>query len=178
MHESLCSQLPTQPGILLSAPLVTALFTHLKQLHQQDHPAFENSAEYQRLLQVLLDQLQQAQLVSSYLPHSEHALLKQILDYLHQHPADQSSLQQLAERVNLTERTLARYSQKELGMSLHEWRQRLKVMQAMSLLNAAHSVESIAFDLGYANASAFISMFKRCDGKHPDQFRKRYTVNE
>ena len=178
VHESLCSQLPTQPGILLSAPLVPALFTHLKQLYQQDHPALENSVEYQRLLQVLLDQLQQAQLVSSYLPHSEHVLLKQILDYLHQHPADQSSLQQLAERVNLTERTLARYSQKELGMSLHEWRQRLKVMQAMSLLNAAHSVESIAFDLGYANASAFISMFKRWMGSTPDQFRKRYTVNE
>ncbi|MGL6082707.1 MAG: helix-turn-helix domain-containing protein, partial [Gammaproteobacteria bacterium] len=41
-----------------------------------------------------------------------------------------------------------------------------------------HSVESIAFDLGYANASAFISMFKRWMGSTPDQFRKRYTVNE
>lgn len=172
VHESLCRQLPSQPGILLSTPLITALFTHLKQLHRYDNPAFEHSAEYQRLLQVLFDQLQQAKLVNSYLPHSEHALVRQILDYLHQHPADQSSLRQLAERVNLTERTLARYSQKELGMSLHEWRQRLKVIQAMSLLNAAHSVESIAFDLGYANASAFISMFKRWMGTTPDQFRK------
>lgn len=44
-------------------------------------------------------------------------------------------LQELAERINMTERTLARYSQKELGMSLHEWRQRLKVMKAMTMLN-------------------------------------------
>ncbi len=39
----------------------------------------ENSAEYQRLLHVILDQLHQAKLVSSYLPHSEHPALKQLL---------------------------------------------------------------------------------------------------
>lgn len=46
-------------------------------------------------------------------------------------------------------------------MSLHEWRQRLKVMKAMSLLNQGYTIESIALDLGYASSSAFIYMFKR-----------------
>ena len=132
----------------------------------------ENTAEYQRLLHVILDQLHQAKLVSSYLPHSEHPALKQLLDYLHQHSADQSSLEQLAQRINMTERTLARYCQKELGMSLHEWRQRLKVMKAMSMLNAGQTVENIALELGYANASAFINMFKKWMLCTPDQFRK------
>jgi AraC-like DNA-binding protein len=80
-------------------------------------------------------------------------------------------LQELAERINMTERTLARYSQKELGMSLHEWRQRLKVMKAMTMLNQGKTIESIAFDLGYASASAFIYMFKRWMGFTPDQFQ-------
>lgn len=171
IHESLCHQLPKQAGILLSSPLVTALFTHLRVLH--DNPELdENSVEYQRLLHVLLDQLHQANLVSSYLPHSEHPALKQILDFLHQHPADQSTLDELAQRINMTERTLARYCQKELGMSLHEWRQRLKVTKAMTMLNSGQKVDSIALELGYANASAFINMFKKWMLCTPDQFRK------
>ena len=170
IHESLCEDLPDQPGVLLTTPLVTALLQHLKQ-----YPVHRNTEEHQRLLHVLLDQLNQAPMISSYLPHTEQPQLKQLLEYLHQHPADQSSLQQLAARVNLTERTLARYSQKELGMSLHEWRQRLKVMQAMSMLKNNQTVEHIAFDLGYANASAFIQMFKRWMGTTPDQFRKLHT---
>ena len=74
---------------------------------------------------------------------------------------DQSNLAVLAQKMNMTERTLARLCQKELNMSLHEWRQRLKVIKAMSLLNRGDTVESIAFDLGYANSSAFINMFKK-----------------
>lgn len=167
VHECLCSRMPQQAGILLSSSLVSAIFEHLR---QRTLP--EDSPEYQRLLQVMLDQLQQAKLVSSYLPHSSHPALMQILDFLHQHPDDSSPLQVLAQQANMTERTLARCCLKELGMSLNEWRQRLKVIKAMSMLTAGKKVESIALDLGYANASAFINMFKRWMNLTPDQFRK------
>ena len=158
---------------MLSSPLVSAIFKHLRQ-----HSLPDDAPEHMRLLYVLLDQLHHAELVSSYLPHSEHPTLKSILDFLHLHPADNSSLQQLAVQHNMTERTLARYSQKELGMSLNEWRQRLKVMKAMSMLTEGKKVESIALDLGYANASAFINMFKRWMVYTPDQFRKLYHSHQ
>ena len=167
VHESLCATLPAQAGIMLTTPLVSALLNHLK-----DHPQPIDSAEHLRLLHVLLDQLQTANMISSYLPHSEHIGLKNILNFLHQYPADQSSLAQLASMSNMTERTLARHSLKELGMSLHEWRQRLKVIKAISLLNEGKKIESIALDLGYANSTAFINMFKRWMNVTPDQFRK------
>lgn len=173
IHESLCTHLPQQAGIMLSSPLVSALFKHLRQ-----HSLPDDAPEHIRLLYVLLDQLHHAEFVSSYLPHSEHPTLKSILDFLHLHPADNSSLQQLAVQHNMTERTLARYSQKELGMSLNEWRQRLKVMKAMSMLTEGKKVESIALDLGYANASAFINMFKRWMVYTPDQFRKLYHSHQ
>ena len=168
IHESLCHALPSQAGIMLSSALVSAIFLHLKQHRLPDtHP------EHIRLLHVLHDQLHHAELIGNYLPHTEHVGLKQILDYLHQHPADQSNLAVLSQKMNMTERTLARLCQKELNMSLHEWRQHLKVTQAMSMLNRGQSVEHIAYDLGYANASAFINMFKRWMNITPDQFRKQ-----
>lgn len=169
IHESLCQRMPQQAGILLSAPLVSALLEHLR------HTAFsEHDPEYIRLLQVLLDVLTHAELVGSYLPTTQHPALAKVLSHLHEFPADNSTLEQLAHMINMTERTLARYSQKELGMSLHEWRQRLKVMKAMSMLNQGKTIESIALDLGYASSSAFIYMFKRWMHFTPDQFRKLY----
>jgi AraC-like DNA-binding protein len=102
IHESLCHALPQQAGILLTSPLVSAILQHLKQ-----HSLQETEPEYLRLLQVLLDQLQHAELIGSYLPHTDHHALKQILDFLHAHPADQSTLESLAKRINMTERTLA-----------------------------------------------------------------------
>lgn len=147
VHESLCQQMPQQTGILLTAPLVPSLLEHIRSHHLPDH-----DPEYLRLLQVLLDCLTHAELVGSYLPTTQHPALAQILNHLHEHPADDSTLEELAKMINMTERTLARYSQKELGMSLHEWRQRLKVMKAMSMLNKGKTIESIALDLGYARA--------------------------
>lgn len=167
IHESLCEHLPQQAGILLSSPLVTAILQHLKQ-----HSMEETDPEYLRLLQVLLDQLHHAELIGSYLPHTEHPTLKQLLDFLHADPANNSTLEDLAKQINMTERTLARLSLKELSMSLNEWRQRLKVMKAMSMLDEGRTVENIALDLGYANSSAFINMFKRWMKITPDQFRK------
>lgn len=169
VHESLCQNLPKRAGILLTSPLVSAVLQHLKL-----HPMLDdNNPEYLRLLQVLHDQLHHAELIASYLPHTTHPQLKKILDSLHQNPADNSTLDEFAKQINMTERTLARLSLKELSMSLNEWRQRLRVMKAMSMLNQqGKSIERIAFDLGYANASAFISMFKRWMDITPDQFRK------
>lgn len=172
IHESLCTTLPQTAGILLSSPLVKSIFEHLAV-----HPEIQQTSEQQRLLHVLLDQLKHAPLVNSYLPSTEHPQLKKLLKFIYTHPSDQSPLSMLAQRINMTERTLARYAQHELGMSIHEWRQRFKVMQAMSMLNSHKTVENIALDLGYANASAFIHMFKGWMKQTPDQFRKQHSHN-
>jgi len=105
IHESLCEHLPKQAGILLTSPLVPALMEHIRKT-TLDH----QSPEYQRLLQVLLDQLTDAELVGSYLPTTEHPALAKILHHLHNAPADNSTLEELAKMINMTERTLARYS--------------------------------------------------------------------
>ena len=169
VHESLCDHLPKQAGILLTVPLVSALLLHLKNHQNSDH-----NPEHLRMLHVLLDQLHHAILVGSYLPSTEHPVLIKVLNYLHDHPEDNSTLADLAAQVNVTERTLSRYSQTELSMSLSEWRQRLKIMKSMSMLNQGKTVENIALDLGYASSSAFINMFKRWMDVTPDQFRKLY----
>jgi AraC-like DNA-binding protein len=94
---------------------------------------------------------------------------------LEANPADNRGLPALAQAVHLTERTLMRRCQRDLGMSLNEWRQRLRVVKAMTFLEAGQTVETVALDLGYSGASAFIAMFKRLMGATPDEYRRSAT---
>lgn len=168
VDESLCSAMPQQTCALEISPLVVALLEHLRQ--SLITPPY-SEAEY-RLLQVLAEQLTHATPIGSYLPTSGDPLLSKVLGWLEQDPASNEPLRVLAQRAHTTERTLMRRAQRELGISVSEWRQRLRVVKAMPMLQSGAKVENIAHDLGYASASAFIAMFRRLTGVTPDEYRR------
>jgi AraC-like DNA-binding protein len=168
LAPTVCAVLPATPCALTVSPLVRALLEHLQQQGLQQ-PSNDADA---RLLQVLVDQLAGAPAAGSYLPSSDDPALGAVLRMLEEHPGDNRSLPELAQAAHSTERTLMRRCQRDLGMSLAEWRQRLRVVKAMPLLEAGQTVETIALDLGYGSASSFISMFKRLVGATPDEFRR------
>jgi AraC-like DNA-binding protein len=164
----LCGALPTTTCALTVSPLARALLEHLR-LHT---PGLPQSPEDRRLLRVLVDQLSHATSVGSYLPHSDDPVLGAVLQALEERPGDESSLADLAAAFHSTERTLSRRCKRDLGMSFAEWRQRLRVVKALPRLESGEKVETIALDLGYASASAFIAMFRRMTGVTPDEHRR------
>lgn len=166
-----CGVLPAAPCALTVSPLVRALLEHLR----QQPPQVPSTPQDARLLQVLVDQLVAAPRAGSYLPSSDDPALGAVLRMLQADPGDNRSLPELAHAAHTTERTLMRRAQRDLGMSFAEWRQRLRVVKAMPLLEAGQTVETVALDLGYGSASAFIAMFKRLVGATPDEFRKGAT---
>ncbi|TBU88156.1 AraC family transcriptional regulator [Phytopseudomonas dryadis] len=163
-----CQALPGEACALTVSPLVRALLDDLR----ESPLATGQEDAHERQLQVLLDKLARAPKAGSYLPGSSDALLEPVLRALTANPADPRSLAQLARQANTTERTLMRRCQRDLGMSFAQWRQRLKVVAALALLEQGLTVEVIALDLGYSSASAFIGMFRRLMGVSPDEFRK------
>ncbi len=165
---ALCAALPSEPCALTVSPLARALLEHLRA--QPDEVS--DTPEGACLLQVLADQLTAAPRAGSYLPTSEDPARGAVLSMLENTPGDNRSVPELAALAHTTERTLMRRCQRDLGMSLAQWRQRLRVVKAMALLENGQTVETIALDLGYGSASAFISMFKRLAGTTPDEFRK------
>lgn len=164
----LCRALPDTTCALAVSPLVRALLDHLR----AHPPGLPPTAEEERLLRVLVDRLAGASRVGSYLPTSDDPVLGPVLRLLEENPGDTRSVAALAHAANTTERTLVRRCRRDLGMSFAEWRQRLRVVKAMSLLEAGRTVETIALDLDYGSASAFITMFKRLVGMTPDDFRR------
>ncbi len=126
------------------------------------------------LAQVVLDKILDADNhVQHYLPHAASAELNRVLASLHDCPGDRRTTAEIAAAVHMTVRTLERKCQRELGMSLNDWRQRLKLTCAIERLAAGDTVQHIANTLGYGTSSAFIAMFRRVVGTTPEQYRKK-----
>lgn len=168
VNQELTTDLPRQVCALRVSPLLRAVLEELRVL-----PApVPHNAAYTRLMQVALDQIGLARQAGSYLPSSNDPLLAPVIEALMAEPGDERTLAKWAAFVHTTERTLMRRAQSELGMTLAQWRQRLRVVKAMPLLLADETVENIAHDLGYASSSAFIAMFRNLAGMTPDEYRR------
>jgi AraC-like DNA-binding protein len=72
--------------------------------------------------------------------------------------------------VGASSRTLARLFRRELGMGFLEWRQQLRLTEALPRLLAGESVQDVAQTLGYGSARAFSAMFRRLLGENPREY--------
>ena len=127
--------------------------------------------QYRHLLQVLLDQLVIAPKYNHYLPQSHHPILKKILDQLAAPENLACSLHQLISDAPITERHLLRLCQQELNMSISEWRNRAKILYAITQLCQGASIKKVGYDLGYNHSSSFIEFFKRYTNQTPNQLK-------
>ena len=82
----------------------------------------------------------------------------------------------LARQAGASKRTIERLFKAETGVSFQQWRQRLRVIQALRLLASGESVTSVALDVGYSGTSAFIAMFKSELGTTPRRIWKEKSA--
>lgn len=133
-------------------------------------PLYPIEGPTSRLGRVLLDELVQMSTEQMYLPISADSRLQHLAASLLNDPADRSTVDELAARYAMSERTFARLVLKETGMTFGRWRQRLHILVALQRLSAGSSVQAVSLDLGYETPSAFITMFKKTMGKSPRRF--------
>ncbi|HDM8038947.1 helix-turn-helix transcriptional regulator [Vibrio fluvialis] len=160
---------PSKTSLIKVTPIVSAIIDDFR---QREISVAETPQDL-RLVQVLLDQLATRETQHHFLPSSNNKYLAPILAAVEENPTDDTSLQQWADRVHTTERTLARHCQAELGMSFTEWRLRVRYLYSMDLLRNGHSVKEVALTLGYNQASPYIAMFKKYSGQTPEQYKNR-----
>ncbi|PLZ04019.1 AraC family transcriptional regulator [Burkholderia sp. WAC0059] len=107
------------------------------------------------------------------LPLPGHARLRRICERLIAQPASNDTLEDWADEVGASARTVARLFRQETGMTFGQWREQLRLADAMSKLSVGHPVARIAQHLGYADVRTFSVMFRRAFGCTPQQFRQR-----
>jgi AraC-like DNA-binding protein/quercetin dioxygenase-like cupin family protein len=124
----------------------------------------------ERLLTVILDQIQSMRIAPLELPIPEDFRLKKIYKRLSKSPGDNRKLEDWGKMVGATGRTLARRFRVETGMTFGQWRQQVRILEALKRLAMDEAVTTVAIELGYDSPSAFISMFKKALGKTPGQY--------
>ena len=135
--------------------------------------SYERNSHEERIMQVILDLIQTLEVDPLDLPIPRDARLQRIFRALTENPADNRTLEDWGHMVGATSRTLARRFRAETGMSFRQWRQQIRILEALRRLGREEAVTTVALDLGYDSPSAFIAMFRKALGKTPGQYFNR-----
>jgi AraC-like DNA-binding protein len=158
--------LPDRCCTLSISPLLRELIVALS-----DQTADDDERE-ELLTRVVLRELAHMPVRQLHLPLSSEPRLKRIAAALAEDPSDRSTLAQWANRVALSESSLARLVVRETGLTFGHWRQQLHLIVAIRELASGASVQQISADLGYESVTAFITMFKKALGQPPAKYLK------
>ncbi|XEC95740.1 helix-turn-helix domain-containing protein [Paenibacillus tarimensis] len=93
--------------------------------------------------------------------------------WIEEHYHEEISLERLAEETHLSPNYLSRVFRQETGSSITDYMTARRIKQACRLLETTdRSVEQVGSDVGFANISYFIQLFKRVVGTTPLKYRR------
>ncbi|MBB4268030.1 AraC family transcriptional regulator [Roseospira visakhapatnamensis] len=162
--------LPETCKVLNVTPLMRELLMYGRTLSGEAWRRDENI----RILLVITDLIRLADdLTSIHLPTSDDRRLSPILTLLMDQPDDNRGLEDWAAVTNTSARTLARLFVQHTGLTFGQWRQRLRIMEALTRLGDGQSVLAVSLDLGYSSQSAFTTMFRKVVGRPPSDFCRK-----
>lgn len=130
-----------------------------------------------RLIATLLDELVTAPVEDLHLPMPRDLRLRRLAEMLLADPTDKTSKSNWAVRIGMSERSMSRLLMHEIGMSFGRWRRQLHVILALQRLTKGDSVQTVALELGYENASGFVTMFRKTLGKPPARYLSERTAS-
>lgn len=161
--------LPAQCTALEVDALLRELILHVvrRGMLREDDPADA------RLAGVFLDRLAAAERLVLQLPMPADARLRALAERLWS--GDARTLPALARAAGLSVRSVQRGFLDETQMRFVEWRQRLRLIQAITALQTGASVTAAGAEAGYASTSAFIAAFRQQMGTTPARYMRGLT---
>ncbi|MCX4027089.1 helix-turn-helix transcriptional regulator [Endozoicomonas sp. SM1973] len=159
-------QLPGQPTVMGSSALMKALVERLVAAMKEKAIGRPEC----RVLEVLIDEIIRTKHESLLLPMPVDERLAKMASAIINEPSNHLSLDEWAEKVNMSRRTLTRHFKAETGLSFGQWRLQAKLHQALHMLSKGCSVTQVAFELGYNSVSAFTHSFKKVLGVTPSGY--------
>ncbi len=104
--------------------------------------------------------------------------IRQIQNYIQANYQTQISLNDLAQRLYLSNVYLSKYIKKHLGLTFLEYLNNVRLFHAIDeLLYTDKSITRIAMDNGFPTSAAFIKNFRKIHREAPSQYRKRMQKN-
>ena len=148
-------------------PLLRELIVHIVGLGMLT----EGDPDHEALAQVTVGLLRSPDPLPSSLPWPRDPRAAAAARRLLAEPADPAELAVIARSSGASARTLQRLFLDETGFGFSDWRQRLRLLHAATLLGDGVSVTEAGLEAGYASTSAFIAAFKKQLGRTPARMR-------
>jgi AraC-like DNA-binding protein/mannose-6-phosphate isomerase-like protein (cupin superfamily) len=124
----------------------------------------------EHLAMLILSELKAAETVPIAIPWPRDRRLVAVCSAIMADPGSSRNIEQWADEVGASARTLIRLFPKETGLHYRQWVQQVHLAEAFNRLAQGQSVGEIAATLGYASPSAFSAMFRRILGKTPQHY--------
>ncbi len=99
----------------------------------------------------------------------ETELFKKALEIMNAHVAENLSVNELAQSLNISVSSLKRLFDKYAGMSVHKYFLTIKIKAATLMLKGGMSVNEVSDALGFSSDSYFSATYKRETGNNPSQ---------
>lgn len=137
---------------------------------------FESSVDPLRtrlLLKLALYELPEAEDGATFMPMPTDPRARRVAELILSRPEDDQPLEALALRVGVSARTLTRLFPAETRLTFKAWRQRARIVMALSLLGTDLPIKQVAARLGFSSAAAFGHAFRTVFGSTPGQIQRR-----
>jgi AraC-like DNA-binding protein len=172
LAEEAGGNLPRGPTVFGVSPLLQALIVEAAEIAGRD----DDNGYACRVTDLILDQLRRARPLPGALPWPRSQGLVALCEALYADPADERGPEAWGRELGMSERTLARRFEAEVGMSLRSWRRKLRLFKAIELLGGGLGVTQTAMELGYGSASAFIYAFRTEMGCGPQTYMRAQSA--
>jgi len=160
------ADLPAQCQVVQISPLLRELILVSLTLPSDYLPGGRD----ERIMELLLDELRLLPTLPLHLPEPQEPELLALSQHICSDLSASWELEDVAQRLNISSRTLSRRFQRETGLRFSEWVRQAKLLEALQQLAAGNSVIDVALALGYDSPSAFSAMFRRSLGVSPSEY--------
>lgn len=143
----------------------------------EQHAGYEVAIQTARAF--VIDYRRQSQLsyrLHRMRPNHQDNLIQSIQDYLDAAYHEHVTLDDLAKKFNISQRTLIRRFKQALDVTPHSYIQNLRMEVAQkALAETKRTVEFVMQQVGYEDVSAFRRLFKQHTGLTPNAYRDRFA---
>ncbi len=162
-------RLPTIPRVIEISPLLRELILEAVRMPVE----YDLNGRDGRVMSLIMDEIESMAIAPLSVPMPQERQLVRICHSILENPAEHLTLASWAKAAGMSRRTFTRLFRRETEMSFAEWRQHVRLLEALSRLAVGHAVTTVAFDVGYSSSSAFTAMFRRAFGTTPTDYVDR-----
>jgi AraC-like DNA-binding protein len=161
-----CPHMPQQCRLIEVSALLHALMCEATRVPIEYPPGSRG----ERIMTLLLEEVASMRVAPFCAPMPEDERLVRVCRAILHKPAQSVTVEDCALAAGMGRRTFTRNFRRETGMTFVEWRQHVRLIEALARLTSGSQVTSVAYDVGYQTPSAFAAVFRRMFGTTPTEY--------